>query len=135
MQQYKLYMTTNKNHKICGKNFRINAIFVVDEFDNIYLCQDFPINYTGKNPFLTLHVYDSDSEIWNVEPAHKDEITKIIWNCYIKNNRPRMINTAQTYDDDYSQNVYARQKTPDDSDYANGWYLYKAFQGGDVRPK
>lgn len=130
-----VYITTKEHHKIKGKNFLINAMFIVDENNDIYLCQNFPKNYKGKSPFLTLHIYDNALDRWGIEDAEKNYITEILWNCYVKNNRPKMIDGGGKYDCEYLQNIYAKQKTPDDSDYASSWYIYKAFQGGDVMPK
>lgn len=79
------FLISRKPFKIGEKMFGANCI-IAKSSETVIVCDSFPKSYSGKNPWLKIHVWDVQWEYWDCV-IEQNWLTRTIWDAYCKNGK------------------------------------------------
>lgn len=76
------YIISQKEQQLGNVRIPKNAIILIDGEEYV-MCKDFPRNYKGTNPMLTIWYYDEIHEVWECD-LWQNKYTQILWKIYVQ---------------------------------------------------
>lgn len=126
-----------------------NTIIVVYENGDKILCKNFPRNYKGNDPVLTIWYWDEIHKTWECD-VWKNHVTKLLWKIYVNGGckkTPQLIapqakacfgkvphgkkigNVQQSYMGDPAKKRLSEQRTTDHPCFKGSTYNYHSNLG------